>query len=270
LKKIDMKFIITSIALLVLLQTASAQVSDSTVKVFSDYICNCVDTFELKRPEADLRKDFMLCKTLSLTNLLNLELITPELLTDEKTSGDLEKRAFARLSASCDGIKRLITAFNKNPVFEETNADNLFIPAAYFKTFSLLPGQTDTRMHIYNNLKKGNQKFQRVVDIRWTFTTEAGALKWHQSQLEENSEGGTPIKEAMLVQGAQELKIYREGTESAAMMKAMGIGQRHHYFLFFYKNIACKIFVATNDKTDSKEAIPFVMAAVKQLRAVVK
>ena len=83
----------------------------------------------------------------------------------------------------------------------------------------------------------------------------------------ENAENGEPVKELITVQGAQELKIFRESSSSSEMLKSFGLKQRHHYFLFVYKNIVCKIFVATDDKTESRELAPFAMAAVKQLQA---
>jgi hypothetical protein len=254
-----------------LLNNAMTQVTDSAVKVFSSYICNCIDTLDVTKEEAALKKDFTLCKSLSLANILNLQLITPEALTDKKQAADLEKKAFARLSADCDGIKRLVTALKKEPAFRKTNEENIFTPPAFFLAYQLQPGEKNNLLHVYNNLEKGDaSKYQRMVDIRWTFETEADALKWHQMKLEENSEGGEPVKDIILIQGAQELKIYREGKGSAEMMKSLGISQRHHYFLFVYKNIVCKVFLATDDKTDSKEVVPFAMAAVKQLREVLK
>jgi hypothetical protein len=264
------KILIVLISCLVF-ENAMAQVTDSAVKTFSSYICNCIDTLDLAKDEAALKKDFTLCKSLSLANILNLQLITPEMLADKEQSGDLEKRSFALLSTDCEGIKRLVAALKKEPSFSENNADNIFTPPAFFLTYKMKPGERNNLLHVYNNLEKADKsKYQRAVDIRWTFKTEADALKWHRIKLEENSEGGEPVKDKILIQGAQELKIYREGKGSAEMMKSLGITQRHHYFLFVYKNIVCKVFVATDDKTGSKEIVPFAMAAVKQLRKVVK
>jgi hypothetical protein len=66
------------------------------------------------------------------------------------------------------------------------------------------------------------------------------------------------------------LKVFREGKGTADMLKRFYLKQRHHYFLFVYKNIVCKVFVATDDKTETKNLIQFATAAVKQLKAVIK
>jgi hypothetical protein len=104
-----MKKITTVLLSLFIMQFTTAQVSDSAVNVFGSYICNCIDTLNLNKPEAQLKKDFNLCKTLSLANLLNRQLINPEVMTDDKQSADLQNKAFRLLEKNCDGIKRLIT-----------------------------------------------------------------------------------------------------------------------------------------------------------------
>jgi hypothetical protein len=253
-----------------LVQHTHAQISDSTVKIFGDHICNCIDTLNLNNPEAELRKSFNLCKTVSLTNLLNTQLITPEIMTDEKQTADLEKRTFSRLSKDCEGIKRLIAALNKVPAYREKNADNIFTPADYFKTFELQPGEVNNLLHVYNSEKMDEVKNQRLVDIRWTFETAEDAMVWHRKKMIENSEKGEPVKELIEIEGARALKIFREGPDASKMLIDFGLKQRQHYFLFVYKNIACKIFIATDDKTETRELVHFVTAAVQQLKLVLK
>lgn len=246
-----------------------AQVSDSAVKVFVTDICNCIDTLDMDKPEAELKKSMGFCRTISLTNLLNRQLVSVEVLTDEKQSAALEKKTF-KLLANCDGIKRLVAAMNKVPAYRETNADNIFTPASFFKTYDLKPGEVNNLLHVYNNSNPGEIKYQRLVDIRWTFETEADALEWHRKKMEENSENGEAVKERMEVEGATALQVFREGSRAREMLKGFGIKQRHHYFLFVYKNIACKVFIATDDKTETRELVPFATAAVQQLKAVIQ
>jgi hypothetical protein len=265
-----MKKIISAFFCFVSLQYVHAQISDSAVKVFSTSLCSCIDTVDLARPEAELKKAFTLCKTFSLVNLLNNNLITAELMSDEKQMADLQNRAFNLLANDCDAIKRLVAALNKIPEYREKNADNIFTPAAFFKTYDLKPGEANALLHVYNSEKNDDVKYQRLVDIRWTFEDEADALLWHQKKMAENSEGGDPVKEIILIQGAQELKIFREGSSTREMLKGFGLKQRHHYFLFVYKNIVCKVFVATDDKTETRELVPFAMAAIKQLKTVLQ
>jgi hypothetical protein len=264
-----MKRIVVGVILSCTLYNASAQITDSAVKVFSTYICNCIDTMDMNQPQAELKKTVTLCKTLSLANLLNKQLISPEMLNDPEKTVKLEQQAFTLLADECDGIKRLVVAMRKSPSFREKNDPQLFTPVAFFEENKMKEGETNERLHVYNNFEKGS-KFQRAVDIRWTFETEADALKWHQLKLKENSEDGTLVKDLIILQGAQELKVFREGKGSEQMMKDFGIQQRHHYFLFVYKNIACKIFVATDDKTGTLEVVPFAMAALKRVKEAVK
>jgi hypothetical protein len=265
-----MKKISTILLSFLLLQHADAQISDSAVKIFGVYICNCIDTLNLNKPEAELKKSFNLCKTLSLANLLNRQLITPEVMTSDKQSADLQNKTFKLLEKNCDGIKRLIAALNKVPVYREKNEDNIFTPAIFFKTYALKPGEVNNLLHVYNSEDLGEAKYQRLVDIRWTFETEADALEWHRKKIEENSEYGEPVKEGIEVEGTRALKVFREGSGAAKMLSDFGLKQRHHYFLFVYKNIVCKVFVATDNKTETKELVPFALAAVKQLNAVIQ
>jgi hypothetical protein len=265
-----MKKITIGLLCFLLLQHAQAQISDSTVKVFSDDICNCIDTINLNRPEDELKKDINSCKTFALVNLLNSQLLTSEIMTDEKQRADLEKRTFKLLATNCDGLKRLVAAINKVPAYREKNADNIFTPAIFFKTYGLKPGEVNNLLHVYNSENMNDVKYQRLVDIRWTFETEAEAMEWHRKKIEENSEYGEPVKERIEVEGAMELKIFREGAGAAKMLSDFGLKQRHHYFLFVYKNIVCKVFVATDEKTKTKELVHFANAAVTQLKAVIQ
>jgi hypothetical protein len=248
-----------------LLQNADGQITDTVAKALSNHICKCIDTLDFNKSETALKKDYSFCRTISLTNLLNEQLLSPDVLTDEKQSADLQKKTFAILEADCDAIKRLLNALNKEPDYNPKNDIEIFTPAAFFETYGLQPGEKNELLHVYNNLGKDENKFQRVVDIRWTFANEADALKWHQMNLQKNSEGGLPVKDEIIIKGARELKVYREAPGAAEMMKAMGIGQRHHYFLFVYKNIVCKVFVATDEKTETLEVIPFAIAATAHL-----
>ena len=107
------------------LQHLHAQVSDSTIKLFSKDICNCIDTLDFDKPEAEVKKEVSTCKTMSIANMLNRQLITPEILTDEKQAADLEKRIFSQLAKDCDAIHRLVAAVNKVPAFRPSPADVL-------------------------------------------------------------------------------------------------------------------------------------------------
>jgi len=265
-----MKKIVIVLLFQLLLSHTDAQVGDSTVKIFGNYICNCVDTLNLNKPEAELKKSFNLCKSISLANLLNKQLIAPQVITDKKQSTDLENRAFNMLGKDCDAIKRLTAALNKVPAYREKNEDNIFTPAIFFKTYGLKPGEVNNLLHVYNSENLGEGKYQRLVDIRWTFETEADALEWHRKKMEENSESGEPVKEPINIEDALELKVFREGADARKMLSGFGLTQRHHYFLFVYKNIVCKVFVATDDKTETEELVPFALAAVKQLKSVIK
>lgn len=265
-----MKKITTAVLCFFLLQQAHAQVSDSAVKLFSNYICNCIDTLNFNKPEEELKKEFGQCRSYGLANLLNMQLLTPEVLTDEKKAAGLEKRLFKLLAEDCEAINRLLAATNKVPAYREKNADNIFTSVDFFKAYGLKPGEVNNLLHVYNNTESGEVKYQRVVDIRWTFETEVEALEWHRKKMRENSEDGELVKEPIEVEGATALKIFREGAGAKKMLQDFGIKQRHHYFLFVYKNIACKVFIATDDKTESKELVPFAAAAITQLRTVMQ
>ncbi|HMK26152.1 MAG TPA: hypothetical protein VK483_08990 [Chitinophagaceae bacterium] len=158
---------------------------------------------------------------------------------------------------------------NKEPVYNQTNDDKIFTPPAFFETYGLKKGETNTLLHVYNNFGDGS-KYQRVVDIRWTFQTEADALKWHTMNVATNSEGGTPVDAEIIIPGAKAVKAFREGPGTANMMRSLGIVQRHHYLLFVYKNIVCKVFIASDEKTNTVEVVPFAIAAVTQLKSVIK
>jgi len=253
-----------------LLQHARAQISDSTAQAFSQFICSCIDTLNFNRPEAELKKDFSSCQTFATAHLLNSGLLTPEMITDEKRMAELDKKYFNHLAKECAAIERLLAAINKLPAYREKNADNIFTPAAFFKTYGLQPGEVNNLLHVYNNTDKGDVKYQRLVDIRWTFETEADALQWHRKKMRENSENGDLLKEDIVVQDARELKIFREGKDAKEMLKGFGIQQRHHYFLFVYKNIVCKVFIATDDKTETRELALFATAAMQQLKSVLQ
>jgi hypothetical protein len=250
------------------LQHTDAQVADSAIKKFSTYLCNCTDTLNYDRPDAELKNSFNLCRSIALTQMLNERLINPEFMTDKNKMQELAVKAAMHMMESCANFSKLLDAVTRPPAFKETNADNIFTPAAFFATYGLTAGETNTRLHVYNNKAAGTQQYQRIVDIRWTFNSEADALQWHDQMMKENSERGVVINDMIVIEGAQQLKVFREGEGMAKSMKALGIAQRHHYFLFVYRNIVCKIFIATDENTSSLQLTPFAVAAVKQLYAV--
>jgi hypothetical protein len=263
-----MKKILLCILASFLLQHSNAQVPDSIVKKFSTYLCNCTDTLNYERTDAELKKAFNLCKSIALTQMLNERVISPEFMTDNNKMQKLGVNSAMYMTQHCTNFSKLLDAVTRPPAFKETNADNIFIPAAFFTTHGLTAGQTNTRMHVYNSKGAGVPQYQRIVDIRWTFNSEADALQWHDQMMKENAEGGVPINDMIVIEGAQELKVFREGEGMAKTMKALGIMQRHHYFLFVHKNIVCKIFIATDENTNSMQLVDFAVAAVKQLKAV--
>lgn len=174
------------------------------------------------------------------------------------------------IAAFCCALLNNVNAqTDKEPVANATNDDNIFTPPAFFETYQLKKGETNNQLHVYNNFAN-DAKYQRVVDIRWTFKSEADALKWHQMNLATNSEGGAPIKDEILIRGAKDVRAFREGASTTEMMKSLGINQRHHYFIFVYKNIVCKVFIATDEKTNTMDVVPFAIAAASQLEAVLK
>jgi hypothetical protein len=251
-----------------LLQHSAAQVPDSVIKKFSTYLCNCTDSFNYDRTDTEIQKSFNLCRSIALAQMLNEHLISPEFMADKNKMQELGVKAAKRMMQSCTNFPKLLDAVTRPPSFKETNADNIFIPAAFFTSYGLTAGEMNTRLHVYNNKAAGGQQYQRIVDIRWTFNSEVDALAWHDRMMEENAEGGVPINDMIVIEGTQGLKVFREGEGMAKNMKALGIAQRHHYFLFVHKNIACKIFIATDEKTSSMQLVPFVVAAIQQLNAV--
>ena len=266
-----MKKLSLLLILFALFNNGKAQIAHSTIKVYSDFICNCIDTVDFNQPEDALKKKLQFCRTISLTNILNDRLISPEVFTNEKLAKELSDKSITYLSDSCDAVQRMMEALSKEPEFEKTNDEEIFIPESFFETYGLRRGETNDRLHVYNNLEKvGKPKMQRAVDIRWTFSSEADALKWHEMNLEKNSENGAPVKDKIIIPGTTDLKVFREAPGSAELMKALGIEQRHHYFIFVYKNIVCKIFVATDEKTNTSEVMPFAIAAVAQLQKIIK
>jgi hypothetical protein len=263
-----MKKILLCILASLLLQHSGAQVPDSVVKKFSTYLCNCTDTLNYGRTDAELKKAFNLCKSIALAQLLNEHVIGPEFMSDNNKMQKLGVNSAMYMTKHCTNFSKLLDAVTRPPAFKESNADNIFIPAAFFSSYGLEAGETNTRLHVYNNKAAGAPQYQRIVDIRWTFDSEADALQWHEQMMMENAEGGVPINDMIVIEGAKELKVFREGKGMASSMKAMGIAQRHHYFLFVHKNIVCKIFIATDENTSSMQLVPFAVAAVKQLNAV--
>jgi len=262
-----MKKIFLSILISFLLQHAGAQVPDTVVKKFSTYVCNCTDTLNYDHTDAELKKAFNLCKSIALVQMLNEHVIDQQFVTDKNKMQELGVKSGMQMMQGCTNFSKLLDIITKPPAFKETNADNIFIPAAFFATYGLTAGETNVRLHVYNNKAAGAQQYQRIVDIRWTFNSEADALQWHDQMMKENAEGGVPINDMIVIEGAQQLKVFREGEGMAKNMKALGIAQRHHYFLFVHKNIACKIFIATDENTSSMQLVPFAVAAVKQLKA---
>lgn len=267
-----MKKTILLAVILLAAATGKAQVSDSAVKVYSNFTCSCVDTINLKQPEDDIKKQVRLCKSIGLTVILNQQLLNPDVLSDEKEFRELDTKMLTHLVENCEKFSQIVKVLLNEPEYEEKNDENLFTPAAFFTTYGMKAGETNERLHVYNNLgnNKELERYQRAVDIRWTFRNEADARRWLNLNLERESEGGVEVKDKIVLPGAAELYVFREGPQAVEMLKAFGLDQRHHYFIFIYKNIVCKVFIATDGTVNTGNLVPFAEAAINQVKKAVQ
>ncbi len=249
----------------ILLQQVNAQ--DSTAsKAHAKYWCECLAEADPQLPEDSILQMVETCQSLSITNLLNKKIIEIETLLDSAMLTRFNQMAIALMLKDCLLLSTLLEPKKEaEPVFREENPQNIFIPDSFYKPFGLMPGEKNNLLHVCNMENKDN-KFQRSVDIRWVFNNREDALKWHRLKLEENAEGGEPVKGTFQVDNAEEIKVFRESAKAAEMLKAFGLVQRHHYFLFVVENVVCKVFVATDGTVDTDGALPFARAAARQVK----
>jgi hypothetical protein len=155
-----------------------------------------------------------------------------------------------------------------------TATPDYFIPTAQMQdefTLSYPKGQSGFLMWTSRKMtaENPNPLYQVVIDVRWVFDTREKAVAFHKANLDENAEGGAPYTGGKIkLKGVQELYIYNESAKGAAMLKAVGVAQKHHYFLFVVDKTVAKVFVATSDKGTTKKAAKYAKMAVKQLQKV--
>lgn len=180
----------------------------------------------------------------------------------------LEKRVALLLGDSCVPIRRLLQRAELRSA-EEAH----FIPrSAMQKEFSLsfpkgkLAG---FRMWTHQQMQpnKPAPDVQIVIDIRWVLESRDKALEFHKTYLKENSESGNPYtKKDIKIKNVEALYIFNENDTGAAVLKEMGVEQRHHYFLFVVDNVVAKVFVATKPNVSTKKAAKFAQLAATQLK----
>jgi hypothetical protein len=246
--------------------TRAQAIPDSVTKAFAESWCNCMDTLDFSKPKDQVKKSVNFCRTLAMTDLLNKGLLTPEIISNEAQFKDIQNKALEYMVQHCEVLKAAINEQAKEPPYSKDNPSNLFIPVAFFKPYKLIPGEVNNFLHVYN-MEGKEGRYQRMVDIRWVFHNNADALKWHRIKLEANSEGGTEVKGAFVLPGAEEVHVYRESPEMAETIKGFGIKQRQHYCIFVVGNVVCKVFLATDESIDSKAILPFANAAAIQVKA---
>lgn len=258
----------TMILAISLLFATTAYTQDSTAaKAHAKYWCDCLGEVDPKLPQDSIVMMVETCQSLSITNLLNKKIITLDYLLDSATHARFNEIAVSLMLQNCTILSTLLAEKKEpEPVYREENPGNIFTPISFFSKYGLLPGETNTRLHVYNMDKKDNN-YQRSVDIRWVFENKQDALNWHRMNLQQNSEDGEPVKGTFMIEGAEEIKVYRESAKAMEMMKAFGIVQRQHYFIFVVENVVCKIFVATDGTIDSNGVLPFAKAAATQVKA---
>lgn len=251
---------------------AVAQNADSAAQKLAPYICNCIDTLDMNRPETELEVAVNRCKILGVLEVLNEPLSTSVWLHDVNLVRKVDRAIFNILMRDCAAMQRLAKVMLREPEPAETCDPKLFIPETALSKYHLFPGERSECVRIYNypNLNNGDPVFQRLVDVRWVFKTNADALRWHEAQMKTNSEDGVPVTQKIVVPGAQDLHVFRESLGVTQFMRDYKLKQRFHYFIFVYKNVVCKVFVATNDKTQTAQTVLFANAAIKQLKAAVK
>ncbi len=256
-----------NLLVLSLLMTISTTAQDSTAaRAHAAYWCDCLAKIDGQLPEDSLISKIQACQSLSLTNLLNEKIITIDLLSDSAKYIRLNEQTIALMMRNCIVLSSLLSpAKEKEPAYREENPESLFVPSAFYKSYGMEQGETNTRFHVYNMINKNN-KYQRSVDIRWVFESKEDALKWHRMNMQKNAEDGAPVKGNFTINGAEEIAVFRESAGAAEIMKAFGMVQRHHYFLFVVGNVVCKVFVATDETLDSKDLLPFAAAAAKQVK----
>lgn len=258
-----------TIASLIISLTFLLQVNaqDSTAaKAHAKYWCECLSEVDPQLPEDSILQMVETCQSLSITNLLNKKIIELGHLLDSAVHAHFNQMAIALMLKDCSLLSTLLAPKKETePVFRKENPQNIFIPDSFYKPFGLIPGEKNNMLHVCNMENKDN-KFQRSVDIRWVFNSREDALKWHRLKLEENAEGGEPVKGTFRVDNAEEIKVFRESAKAADMLKAFGLVQRHHYFIFVVENVVCKVFVATDGTVESDGALPFAIAAARQVK----
>ncbi|OJJ15032.1 hypothetical protein BKI52_39895 [marine bacterium AO1-C] len=240
-------------------------VADSTIQGMAEFNCQCQDTISLRQNQKAIGQQLMDCFTKSMVVYLNKGELGANYLQDNKKLESLQYKVFNYLLRYCLKTRQINDKSKGIPVPQDSVSNQLFIPDKFLTGHKLKKVQTTTHMRVWNAVK--HPHIQRLVDIRWVFDTPEEALRYHQAKLKENSENGRKVTLNDKVTDAQALRVFRESKRMEDMIKAMDLPQRQHCFLFVVKNVAFKIFVATDKTWYAKDLLFIVKKAVEQAKS---
>lgn len=127
---------------------------------------------------------------------------------------------------------------------EDKNPKDFYLSNEFCASKGLKPGEINRSLRVWNNLDEG-ATYQRVVDIRWYFSSPAEAAAYLKDNLAKESEHGDPVTTPVEIPGTTNLHEFTEGASQRDLNKALGLKLNMYYFLFTVKNCAAKVFVSS-------------------------
>ncbi|MCL9806560.1 hypothetical protein NAT51_13575 [Flavobacterium amniphilum] len=238
--------------------------TETTIHNMADFNCQCQDTITLNKERVAILNNMKDCFTKSMVTYLNKGELTNDYLTDPKKMNALQKKVFNQL-AGCEKTIEIFQKLNVIPTPADTVPEVLFLSENFLGKHGFKKGQVEKEFRVWNSEK--NKKIQRLVDIRWVFTTHEEALRYHTTMLGRNAEGGPEINFNGKLEGAAELHVFKEGPQAEMLMKSLNVSQRQHYFIFVVDNVVFKIFASTEIAVNPEDITFIPEEAIKIFKA---
>lgn len=141
-----------------------------------------------------------------------------------------------------------------------------FLTAIDLAPWNLRPVQESPKLGLkaWMNTSRGAPIF-RLVDIRWTFNSPGAARRFHQKNLQKNSERARAVAAPPLQSFVRELKVFRKGPGSP-ILKALGLSMNMYYFIFRVKAVVAKVFVSGTGNLTLKQAARIARKAAARIK----
>jgi hypothetical protein len=162
--------------------------------------------------------------------------------------------------------KRIVFSYHWINWTEQPVSSKSFMSNKLLAPYQLTSIQKESSFYVWQNKNEATVKvpFERLVDGRWQFATEAEAINYYRAYQLKQSEGMQVIQDWNKKLGDQ-YQVYESNKKQEEMLAMLGITDSYYCFLVRRGAKIAKIFVVITADGKLEEATEMVIKGVKKM-----